>query len=195
MEAKMFLVFSVLSLLVGVSYQQQIVSSLSSDESSLSKCDSIFKQVFEQSAPRENRNAGKIILYESDSTSEMDLMSCVAACCDSKNATCNVAFLYKQNCYHVSCKSNEACLPEKKSDIKSQLRMVLVRPVRENSREDISWMDLLKENKLEQFFSSSPEQETAPAVLSRGKSFWPRISEMVSFLITKVFCLLLKVCR
>lgn len=157
--------------------QQSLEPQPSLDEVSLSKCDTIYKQVFENSAPRENRNAGIIKLYEGPT----DLMSCVAACCDSKNETCNVAFLYKSNCYHVTCKSNEACLPEKKTQTKAQLRMVLVRPVRDNGRSDISWMDLLKENKLEQFFSSSPEQESVPGVIPRG-GLWSRLSDMVSFI-------------
>lgn len=190
--------FSIAILLVGVGglfcaafAQQSPESQASIDEISLSKCDTIYKQVFEQSAPRENRNAGLIKLYDGPSSSAggMDLMSCVAACCDSKNKTCNVAFLYKQNCYHVTCKSNEACLPEKKTQTKAQLRMVLVRPVRDNSRSDISWMDLLKENKLEQFFSSSPEQvqESAPGVISRG-GLWSRLNDMVSFWISLRSC-------
>ncbi|KAL5280452.1 KIAA0319L family protein [Megaselia abdita] len=173
-----FLLFSVI-VLVFSSVCSVAQETPSDDESSLSKCDTIFKQVFEQSAPRENRNAGTIKLY-GDSTNSMDLISCVAGCCEAKNETCNVAFLYKQNCYHVSCKTNEACLPEKKTQTKAQLRMVLVRPVRDSARSDISWMDLLKENKLEQFYSASPEQETAPAVIPRGQGLWSRINDMDS---------------
>lgn len=170
--------------------QQTLGIQPSSDETSLSKCDTIYKKVFEQSAPRENRNAGIIKLYEGPSVSTssggMDLMSCVAACCDSKNETCNVAFLYKQNCYHVSCKSNEACLPEKNTQTKAQLRMVLVRPVRDNSGNDISWIDLLKENKLQQFFSTNPETEAAPGMIPRGQGLY-RLNDMVSNTLI-IFC-------
>lgn len=68
------------------------------------------------------------------------LRGCVLECCLKEN--CNVAFMTDDKCYHITCKSNELCVPSSKfnSDAADHLTLVLVKPT-----DDESWEEALRQ--------------------------------------------------
>lgn len=65
------------------------------------------------------------------------LKNCVVQCCVQPK--CNVAFMTDGKCYHVSCKSDELCLPvmSPNADSVERISMVLVQPTDEDTWEDV----------------------------------------------------------
>lgn len=131
-------------------------------------CPNMFHHVFNGYVPRDGTEAGNMTDLKFDGA--VNLYNCVLACCEKKNHTCNVAFVYKQTCYHVRCKSNVACLPKERGDAKGPLEMVLVSPVLtgRSGDEEITWMDVLKAEKLSEFIS----EEEAAAAAANPLNFW-----------------------
>lgn len=68
-----------------------------------------------------------------------DWQDCVQKCCLSE---CNIVFILNSTCYHISCLSSESCFPVKWRNVSSHLRMILVKPVKEQQ----TWSDVLKED-------------------------------------------------
>lgn len=129
-------------------------------------CPNMFHHVFSGYVPRDGTEAGNMTDLKFDGA--VNLYNCVLACCEKKNHTCNVAFVYKQTCYHVRCNSNVACLPKERGDAKGPLEMVLVDPVAgQPGDEETTWMDVLKAEKLSEFISA---EEAVASPLNFWKS-------------------------
>lgn len=94
-----------------------------------------------------NAKAGKIIEVPVITT----LQPCVDKCCSSL-IECNVAFVYNKTCFHVTCISNELCLPLKRNNITANLAMQLVKPV----ADDDSWIVSLQKAKLNDLLLQKP---------------------------------------
>lgn len=62
---------------------------------------------------------------------------CVLACCQKDE--CNVAFMTAEKCYHITCASNELCMPvlSPKVATRNQFAMVLVRAVGDDNWENL----------------------------------------------------------
>lgn len=69
------------------------------------------------------------------------LRECIVECCFKE--TCNVIFMSENKCYHVSCKSNDLCVPmvNTNPDASEHSTLVLVRPT-----DDESWEDVLRQH-------------------------------------------------
>lgn len=69
------------------------------------------------------------------------LKGCVIKCCLKDN--CNVAFMNIDICYHITCNSNEVCVPtlSLNPEVASGVSMVLVKP----ADEDDTWEDILEQ--------------------------------------------------
>lgn len=92
-----------------------------------------------------NRPAGNFTEIEGISS----IYLCVIKCCQLHK--CNVAFVHNNTCYHVKCVNNELCLPSKRPNVTTQLRMMLVNPVG-----DETWMDVIKRSDLkDELFSDN----------------------------------------
>ncbi|XP_058449707.1 dyslexia-associated protein KIAA0319-like protein [Malaya genurostris] len=100
------------------------------------KCPRMLRQIFEGYAPIGGREAGNYTEY----TEASSLKPCVQHCC-TKGDACNTAFMFNKTCYHVKCLTNDLCLPAKKKNLFTNLQMVLVNPVGENSQ---PWKEILK---------------------------------------------------
>lgn len=74
-------------------------------------------------------------------------------CCKLQNK-CNVAFVHNNTCYHVKCVSNDLCLPSKRPNVTTQLKMMLVNPV-----DGDTWMDALKKSDLKEDYVSDNVQD------------------------------------
>ncbi|XP_050082789.1 dyslexia-associated protein KIAA0319-like protein [Anopheles aquasalis] len=107
--------------------------------SGIDKCPRMLRYVFEGYAPIGNTNAGNY----TENLKATTLEPCVRDCCE-KGANCNTAFIFNHTCYHVKCISNELCLPAKKENVDSTLRMVLVNPVENGGMAGSTWWGLLK---------------------------------------------------
>lgn len=62
---------------------------------------------------------------------------CLLKCCAKEK--CNVAFIHNDKCYHITCYSNELCLPTLSTnpDAKNNVAMILVKPTDDDTWEDI----------------------------------------------------------
>lgn len=106
------------------------------------ECPGLYKHTFRDSVPRANLSAGVYSPYDDAGTGTVSLRDCVLACCGRPQ--CNVAlWTGAGGCYHVTCISNELCLPQSGN---SRTSMVLVKPV--NPLDDLdsdgpSWADVL----------------------------------------------------
>uniref|UniRef100_A0A2M4ABB6 Putative serine-type protease inhibitor n=1 Tax=Anopheles triannulatus TaxID=58253 RepID=A0A2M4ABB6_9DIPT len=107
--------------------------------SGIEKCPRMLRYVFDGYAPIGNTNAGNY----TENLKATTLEPCVRDCCE-KGANCNTAFIFNHTCYHVKCISNELCLPAKKENVESTLRMVLVNPVENGGMAGSTWWGLLK---------------------------------------------------
>ncbi|KAK9883051.1 hypothetical protein WA026_001259 [Henosepilachna vigintioctopunctata] len=98
-------------------------------------CPRLYEHTFKGYIPRGNISAGTFTVAESVS----DLKTCVLKCC--QDGKCNVAFMNDLKCYHISCSSNELCLPtlHNDPDIRKNVYMVLVKPVEDEE----SWEEIL----------------------------------------------------
>lgn len=69
------------------------------------------------------------------------LRVCVLKCCVKDN--CNVAFMNIDTCYHITCNSNEMCIPTLNinPDTSNHISMVLVKP----TDDDNNWEDILEQ--------------------------------------------------
>ncbi|XP_013097852.1 dyslexia-associated protein KIAA0319-like protein [Stomoxys calcitrans] len=113
-------------------------------------CPNMVRYVFESAMPHDESKSGIYEKYPSTDEGEVDLRTCVEACCEKgRNNTCNVVFMFKRKCYHVRCVSNEACLPKERRTLPTgRIQMVLVNPVRSDTqKEKYSWLDTLKSSK------------------------------------------------
>lgn len=89
---------------------------------------------------------------------------CVLACCQKDE--CNVAFMTAEKCYHITCASNELCMPvlSPKVATRNQFAMVLVRAVG-----DDNWENLL--SKRDQIENAYPEgMQLGASSLAASKS-------------------------
>lgn len=77
-----------------------------------------------------NHSAGNYTEY-----TQINIKDCIELCC--KNSSCNVAFMYNKTCYHVDCVSMESCLPLRRANVTTFLRMALVKPVEHETWEDV----------------------------------------------------------
>lgn len=107
------------------------------------ECPGLYERVFKNSVPRANLSAGIYRPYKEDHDQPVTLRECVLACCGEP--LCNVALLTgasdTNRCYHVTCASNDLCLPQSSSGFSGQANMVLVRLV--GVEPGLSWADLL----------------------------------------------------
>lgn len=117
-----------------VSYTRtQLYSSSPKNGLISSMCPHLYNKVFKGYVPRGNLSAG---VY-SEVKSVNKLKSCVVKCCTTDK--CNVAFMMDEKCFHVSCASDELCLPKLSSNTDSldHIMMVLVQPTDEDTWEDL----------------------------------------------------------
>lgn len=96
------------------------------------ECPRLYPKVFKGYVPRGNISAG---VYE-EITEINTLKPCVLKCCTKD--VCNVAFMTDDKCYHISCKSNELCIPTMHLDpvTAEHVAMVLVKPTDDDNWED-----------------------------------------------------------
>ncbi|KAJ8953581.1 hypothetical protein NQ318_003003 [Aromia moschata] len=105
----------------------------SNSKSIRSQCPRLYEKTFRGYIPRGNLTAG--IFEEIEGITK--LRNCVLQCCLKDN--CNVVFMNDDKCYHVSCNSNELCIPTltMNPDTSNHVSMVLVKPTDEENWEDI----------------------------------------------------------
>ncbi|XP_026816295.1 dyslexia-associated protein KIAA0319-like protein isoform X1 [Rhopalosiphum maidis] len=88
--------------------------------------------------------------------SNVTLNGCIMKCCESDN--CNVVFMNKNDCYTLSCKTNDDCLPVYAKEHVLDFKMILVAPLSPANY----WTDILEGN-------SFSEPEDAKVVYSLDK--------------------------
>lgn len=101
------------------------------------QCPRLYEQTFKGYFPRGNLSAGVFVKIK-DITK---LRGCVLKCCIKDN--CNVAFMNIDTCYHITCNSNEMCIPTLNinPETSNQISMVLVKP----TDDDNNWEDILEQ--------------------------------------------------
>ncbi|CAH1180374.1 unnamed protein product [Phaedon cochleariae] len=99
------------------------------------QCPRLFGRTFKGCIPKGNISAGT---YE-EMKDITKLKSCVLKCC-SKDS-CNVAFMHNDKCYHITCNSNELCMPTPTANTATSdnFYLILVKPT-----DDQSWEDILQ---------------------------------------------------
>ncbi|XP_050298376.1 dyslexia-associated protein KIAA0319-like protein [Anthonomus grandis grandis] len=97
------------------------------------ECPRLYPRVFKGFVPRGNISAGFYDEIKGINTMKL----CVQKCCIK--ATCHVAFMTDDKCYHVACSSNELCIPTRNTnpDTVNHVAMVLVKPTDEDTWEDV----------------------------------------------------------
>ncbi|KAJ8979867.1 hypothetical protein NQ317_016051 [Molorchus minor] len=105
----------------------------SNSKSIRQQCPRLYEKTFKGYIPRGNVSAG--IFEEIEGVTK--LRNCVLKCCMKDN--CNVVFMNDEKCYHITCNSNELCIPTFTSnpDTTDHVYMVLVKPTDEDTWEDI----------------------------------------------------------
>ncbi|XP_039275783.1 dyslexia-associated protein KIAA0319-like [Nilaparvata lugens] len=98
-------------------------------------CPKLLPQTLVGYVPRGNTTAG--IFKKNERITNLEM--CVKVCCT--HPSCNVVFMYKDICFQIECNSDELCEPIYRKELKfsENVRMVLVRPVSQDSRD---WRDL-----------------------------------------------------
>lgn len=93
---------------------------------------------------KKNRNYCYILGTFTEIEEVKVLKQCILKCCIKED--CNVVFMTDDKCYHISCTSNELCVPTRSPnpDTFDHVSMVLVRPV----APDDSWDDSMQDGKL-----------------------------------------------
>lgn len=99
-------------------------------------CPKIYPWVFLGYRPLSKEEAGLYIKI-----SNVTLNGCIMKCCESDN--CNVVFMNKNDCYTLSCKSNDDCLPVYAKEHVLDFKMILVAPL----SPDNYWTDILERNR------------------------------------------------
>ncbi|XP_017053153.1 LOW QUALITY PROTEIN: dyslexia-associated protein KIAA0319-like protein [Drosophila ficusphila] len=129
-------------------------------------CHKMLRHVFENATPRDEQQAGVFEEYkpQPDTVEPLEeeayLWNCLQACCEKpRNASsaCNVVLVFKGKCYHIRCRSNEACLPKLRVRMPNEkVQMVLVNPLGE-----ATWPQLLKAEAAKQNAEILPYDEAA----------------------------------
>ncbi|EDX09633.1 GD13023 [Drosophila simulans] len=102
-------------------------------------CHKMLRHVFENATPRDEQQAGLL-------RKAPEWQQC-----------CNVVLVLKAKCYHIRCKSNEACLPKLRVRMPNEkVQMVLVNPLG-----DATWPQLLKAEAAKQNAEILPYDEAA----------------------------------
>lgn len=151
------------------------VNTRNAAESLMNVCPNMLHYVFEGATPHDEVRAGKFekFLSATNEEGEVDPKACLIGCCEkNRNETCNVAFVYKNYCYHVRCISNEACLPKERDQVKDMLQMFLVNPVRSANDENLSWLDILKASSKNDLTSIQALDELSSENNAARLSFW-----------------------
>ncbi|KAG5899774.1 hypothetical protein JTB14_006109 [Gonioctena quinquepunctata] len=96
----------------------------------------MLEKTFKGCIPKGNVSAG---IFE-DIKGVTKLKQCVLECC-SKD-TCNVAFMHNDKCYHITCNSNELCIPMSSPNLGPVEHdyLILVKPTDEQS-----WQEVLQQ--------------------------------------------------
>lgn len=99
----------------------------------LTVCPHLYQKVFRGYVPRGNLSAGMYSAVENIDK----LKDCVFECCLQDK--CHVALMKDTKCYHVTCKTDELCLPILSSNTETldHVSMVLVRPTDQDTWEDV----------------------------------------------------------
>ncbi|XP_046396275.1 dyslexia-associated protein KIAA0319-like protein isoform X2 [Ischnura elegans] len=91
--------------------------------------------------------------FKEQTNAAFSLEKCIQSCCmveydrsdqdgtDGSDGDCNAILMYNDKCYHVSCKSNEDCLPVKNEKSKD-VTMVLVKPILDGDN-DLTWSSII----------------------------------------------------
>ncbi|XP_026472813.1 dyslexia-associated protein KIAA0319-like protein [Ctenocephalides felis] len=105
----------------------------------LERCPRIYPRVFNGFAPIGNYSAGNFSEYKPSK----DIDQCVASCCLADK--CHVALQHNTTCYHISCATNQLCLPLYRESQASITKMVLVNTI---SDDDYTWKKIIAESNL-----------------------------------------------
>lgn len=154
------------ALLMGKKHKETADAATGGGLSQSGVCPRMLRHVFENATPRDEQQAGVFEEYKPSPDSgepieeEAYLWNCLQACCDKpRNQTvpCNVVLVFKGKCYHIRCKSDDACLPKQRIRLANEkVQMVLVNPVGE-----ASWPQLLKAEAAKQNAEILPYDEAA----------------------------------
>ncbi|XP_023029330.2 dyslexia-associated protein KIAA0319-like protein isoform X1 [Leptinotarsa decemlineata] len=100
------------------------------------QCPHIYERNFKGCFPKGNVTAG--IFEEVKGVNK--LKQCVLDCCAKD--TCNVVFMPKDKCFHITCNSNELCIPTPSLNIDSSehFNLILVKPT-----DDETWQEVLQQ--------------------------------------------------
>lgn len=86
-------------------------------------CPKIYPWVFVDYRPTGKEEAGRY-----DKIPNVTFNECIMKCCESDG--CNVVFMHKSDCYTLSCKTNEDCIPfYAREHVSMNFKMILVTPV------------------------------------------------------------------
>ncbi|CAG9767299.1 unnamed protein product [Ceutorhynchus assimilis] len=97
------------------------------------ECPRLYPRVFKGYVPKGNISAG----FFEEITDSSTLKPCVQTCC--LKPSCHVAFMTDDKCYHITCTSNELCVPTMNMNPNTvdHVAMVLVKPTDDDTWEDV----------------------------------------------------------